>query len=1739
VHVRFGVIRNFLAAIALVVFALPLAAPLTSTATHAQAPVQPVSSINTTTGGACTTVATAINDTCYVSASPALAFNLVGAPHTVTFTCESGVGPSVGNPRAPADADLSGGTANAAAGVVPGCYDVTASVTDETTGAASTFSSARCGYNAATVSSATVNCAAYDSPLCPSGAETTPASVALCDTADPGAPQGSQMAVTLTPGAPHSYLSQFTGYTPLLASCGTVDTLAGGAPQPSNPTGSAVTCDGGTTHACPAGFGYLAPGSSLALGSGFDLTVNMFSPPFELPLPAPDGVCTFTVSAEKKYVELTNLTITSTCTAAPMTLTFSEGLKAYFGTACPVTVTATGVVYVSADDDGVCPGNTTTPAPNVPTVPAGFPPGTKYACSGTTLELVIPITAGTLINPSPIPVSITTTGLVAPYATAPTPTLGTLCFGGSTGTITTTTVGSTFILCPTGPGAGTVQVCYNGPFVDSQIGPICSNTLSFTYTTPANVRVVPYVRWAGEKQVLTKCFGGDGLMSGLPVEFTLGSDSNASAQLIPVSVAGAFFADQSTVWTTTDSDGCASVIVYAADEGVVNVDDSIYSTGGVALINEHAFQIFYLRFESLTLEDPTFTAPSGGPGSFTVAGVTPVGVVGSAPSTPGAVGPSPYSVTICMPDLVRAMVRGYFEFPGNPSGRPAGTITIPGAGSIVGSTPGTGAVTTATLPAGRWVLPDDWPVLATFAGFNATGTPNDFGPGSPSTASPMAWDLNGGNALDQNSADRPITSLAIPTVLQPAGIDPSLGPFFSTDSTGTSYASAGAVPPNLGCDNYGGGLTVGIGPFDITQVCTSTPNLLTPLLLTYTPRGGTILSAGAAGCAGTYCGVFLSDNSTYLPNGTLNEWDAPMPPAQISFGITSGPGFLAPADKRAVYQTANTVTIAGVTYTNVAAYDDPFYGEIIPASPLIPPITNNGGYLWNSFGYPGAAGIAGTGTITGAFVPGEETPTGAVTVADPSAFGCDENGGYTYAASPTAFLPTGGCFIGDATVPPPGGPIDTTVTSNECLALGGHFEQVTPAAGVQPAEGSCEFPQMPPYVAPGTNLTTFGTNCPYQAGGEFLDTNDPSPYGYSDATVELADASGFYVGETVEVYSTTTGNDLATGLTVTAIGAAGAGPNGGTVVSFSTDVPFGTPITNPQVSFCVAPGQGVFIGEDLGFTLTTTASTAPPTVGQTIGFDQTSGVGANTTGTITSVTANADGTYTVFVNGAEALAVALGDCELSRRATLGGSLSFGACEPGVNFLVNGTAATVGDFAHPIQSAADFAGGQGPYLFWNWVPAQGANTNFVPAVHNILAGTASAKTNQTATVYSDNHGEADVALLTGVGAAVYAAGAATALNTTTVTPGLLSQLGFANVAAPGACTASQINAQTGQPNAGVICTNSLGGIEIGCTVVATTGQCSPGTGATLGSTTLQAVADYPYVRGINQPLGGTDSAGSNVITKNFSGAFAKTVTVTPVTTGPSIAGTTTYTVVIHAFDICGNPIVGESVNVFALTTAAGAVVLAPLGVGGTSNGTAAATVVTDSTGTATLTLEVLSNAIAGAGLTIKVVFPAELVERFVVVQSGPTPQQTTTVTYGSGYQTFSAPAPTVVTTAEKIFAYTGAASNPWSDVTNVATSSPGIDSAPPACTGYFAYFAAPTTVTLNLPSSNPASVTCNLIGTWTLLGDPFSVAANLPAGTVAYAWDGTNYTQTTSIAVGKADWVYNPSGATTITLTPAP
>jgi hypothetical protein len=319
-----------------------------------------------------------------------------------------------------------------------------------------------------------------------------------------------------------------------------------------------------------------------------------------------------------------------------------------------------------------------------------------------------------------------------------------------------------------------------------------------------------------------------------------------------------------------------------------------------------------------------------------------------------------------------------------------------------------------------------------------------------------------------------------------------------------------------------------------------------------------------------------------------------------------------------------------------------------------------------------------------------------------------------------------------------------------------------------------------------------------------------------------------------------------------------------------------------------------------------------------------------------------------------------------------------------------------------------------------------------------------------------------------------------------------------------------------PGAGQICVNSLGGIEFGAN-------------AALGTTTVQAVADYPYTRGEHPQIS------SAPLIKVFTSLFLKDVKVTGPTAGPE--GTSAYVVTITALDVCGNPISGEPIQVYALGNA-GAAVLAPVAAGAAaSTGTTSAVVSVipagnPGAGTAILSLEVLNTAIGTQGLVVKVVFTFERIERFQTVISGTTPGVSTTVVYAPGWQQIGGPTGSNFSVVEALFSYDAASQT----YTNATAAAGNLSSAAPGCTGYWGYFAAAMAVGLPTTSKSGDTAACVLAASWNLVGNPFSTPAKLPSGVTAYHWNGTSYDTVGVIPVGGSVWVYNDGTLNSVTLT---
>jgi hypothetical protein len=220
----------------------------------------------------------------------------VGTAHTFVFTC----GPAMG------DLAGSGATDPGYLGTPPGCYDVSATAIDQTTGRDTNIIAASCGYNAATIHNTLfpyTDCDSTQSPLCPAapsdatssgdqGQITGAGDVTLCTSADAGSPLGQRMDITISPGDPGHYLLAVTGYT-LVCGPGT----GASADADDTPCTSKQGAMSAPDVRCPTGMAYLSGGVN-----GFTLTASISVDPFEVLIPILEGVCQFVLQVEQTYV---------------------------------------------------------------------------------------------------------------------------------------------------------------------------------------------------------------------------------------------------------------------------------------------------------------------------------------------------------------------------------------------------------------------------------------------------------------------------------------------------------------------------------------------------------------------------------------------------------------------------------------------------------------------------------------------------------------------------------------------------------------------------------------------------------------------------------------------------------------------------------------------------------------------------------------------------------------------------------------------------------------------------------------------------------------------------------------------------------------------------------------------------------------------------------------------------------------------------------------------------------------------------------------------------------------------------------------------------------------------------------------------------------------------------------------------------------------------------------------------
>jgi len=372
--------------------------------------------------------------------------------------------------------------------------------------------------------------------------------------------------------------------------------------------------------------------------------------------------------------------------------------------------------------------------------------------------------------------------------------------------------------------------------------------------------VVPQIRWVGEKIVLEKYFTNE--LEDYIVNFKITAGEGTLAQVGSYSdPVNNGTSDSTSVWTEVGPDGVANVLLTSDTANQVTVRAYVYDYDPPNFeVAQQGFTVYFLKFESLALSDVPGKRADHNDGVWTEPynpynGFFPykaIGVDDTMPADwPGYDGDADMldqTLNVSQDALERAQVKGWFMGV-NDSSRLEGYIDA--------DQDGTQDFNEVSLPAHRWVMPDDWLAKAGGALKWQTRRP--------------LWDIMDSPSDDVDSTDArgPFAGMAAPVV----------GPF----APGIEKMTSTGWSPAL------------------SSIDSSRPY------------------------------------KTVVPNGELDAWDAPMPPAKVIFEIMEGNGYFKETYKTDIYVDA------------LGNFTSPFYYTLIPAHWAIPAFIDEGGYEWNSF----------------------------------------------------------------------------------------------------------------------------------------------------------------------------------------------------------------------------------------------------------------------------------------------------------------------------------------------------------------------------------------------------------------------------------------------------------------------------------------------------------------------------------------------------------------------------------------------------------------------------------------------------------------------------------------------------------------------------------------------------------------------------------------------------------------------
>ncbi|MCC6385830.1 MAG: hypothetical protein IT302_00445, partial [Dehalococcoidia bacterium] len=390
--------------------------------------------------------------------------------------------------------------------------------------------------------------------------------------------------------------------------------------------------------------------------------------------------------------------------------------------------------------------------------------------------------------------------------------------------------------------------------------------------------------------------------------------------------------------------------------------------GGVLNVTKRAFVIYYMKFENVAVSFVDDVSKGVNHNSPVLTDFTPGNPWDASKDV------SSVNWNVSKDLLVRGRVRGWFVNE-NPSGRPVNTddpLNI--------------------LPANRWVMPDDWALLAggpadKADNSTATGTAEEFRPyydimidpaqtrfmlGLPGgvvyrVTAVADWPVTGGSVVNTASrfaiANSPSSSglKAGVIVIVGVGTVTSTTPPVSVMNT-RKVTSADSIT-NAAGDIVGFSITLDTplaavpaagaavavlspatfeGPYSLIDVCSAAPAYNDCI-------GGSNPPSFSPGAA---LSNFYLVRDTAWRDGDVDRWDAPMPPAMLSVKMR-GTGFIKEVMKYDVYyvgtQNGGYWGTGGDQF-----FPNPFYASNIPDSPYLPAVVSGGGYLWDSWGTDGS-----------------------------------------------------------------------------------------------------------------------------------------------------------------------------------------------------------------------------------------------------------------------------------------------------------------------------------------------------------------------------------------------------------------------------------------------------------------------------------------------------------------------------------------------------------------------------------------------------------------------------------------------------------------------------------------------------------------------------------------------------------------------------------------------------------------